>query len=123
MPDMAGQLHDAVESTGQGQVVRGWRGAAGIVCLMQSPHVVELEVQEPFKLWLRFDDGIASIVDLSDSAALGGVFAAWTDQDFWRSAHIVADSGAVAWGDGTEVDVCPLSLYLDVTGQTFDERG
>ena len=28
---------------------------------------------------------------------------------------------AVAWGDGTEVDVCPQSLYLDVTGQTFDE--
>ena len=88
---------------------------------MLSPHVVELEVQEPYKLWLRFDDGIAGTVDLSDSAALGGVFAAWADQDFWRSAHIVADSGAVAWGDGTEVDVCPQSLYLDVTGQTFDE--
>ncbi len=96
-------------------------GIAGIVCLMLSPHVVELEVQEPYKLWLRFDDGITGIVDLSDSAALGGVFAAWTDHDFWRSAHIVADSGAVAWGDGTEVDVCPLSLYLDVTGQSFDE--
>ena len=32
--------------------------------------------------------------------------------------HIVAESGAVAWGDGSEIDVCPLSLYLDVTGQT-----
>ena len=89
---------------------------------MLSPHVVELEVLERYKLWLRFDDGASGIVDLSDSAALGGVFAAWTDQDFWRSAHIVADSGAVAWGDGTEVDVCPQSLYLDVTGQSFDEE-
>ncbi|WP_419846887.1 hypothetical protein [Candidatus Poriferisocius sp.] len=44
-----------------------------------------------------------------------------SDQDFWRSAHIVADSGAVAWGDGTEVDAYPLSLHLDITGQTFDE--
>lgn len=88
---------------------------------MLSPHVVELEVQEQYKLWLRFDDGTTGTVDLSDSAALGGIFAAWTDLDFWRSAHIVADSGAVAWGDGTEVDVCPQSLYLDVTGQTFDE--
>lgn len=88
---------------------------------MLSPHVVELKVQEPYKLWLRFDDGITGIVDLSDSAALGGIFAAWSDQDFWRSAHIVAGSGAVAWGDGTEVDACPLSLYLDITGQTFDE--
>ena len=88
---------------------------------MLSPHVVELEVQEPYKLWLRFDDGTTGIVDLSNSAALGGMFAAWADPDFWRSAHIVADSGAVAWGDGTEIDVCPQSLYLDVTGQSFDE--
>ena len=88
---------------------------------MLSPHVVELKVQEPYKLWLRFDDGTTGTVDLSDSAAIGSLFAAWTDPDFWRSAHIVADSGAVAWGDGTEVDVCPQSLYLDVTGKTFDE--
>ncbi|MCQ3811566.1 MAG: DUF2442 domain-containing protein [Acidimicrobiia bacterium] len=88
---------------------------------MLSPHVVELEVQEPYKLWLRFDDGTTGTVDLSDSVALGGIFAAWTDPDFWRSAHIVFESGAVAWGDGTEVDICPQSLYLDVTGQTFDE--
>ena len=26
-----------------------------------------------------------------------------------------------AWGDGSEIDVCPLSLYLDVTGQTFED--
>ena len=105
----------------RGQVVRGWRATGNIVYLMLSPLVVELEVLEPYKLWLRFDDGTSGIVDMSDSAALGGVFAAWTDQDFWRSAHLVADSGAVAWDDGTEVDVCPLSLYLDVTGQSFDE--
>ena len=27
----------------------------------------------------------------------------------------------MAWGDGSEIDVCPLSLYLDVTGQTFED--
>lgn len=96
-------------------------GVAGIVCSMLSPQVVELEVLEPYKIRLRFDDDVAGVVDLSDSAALGGVFAAWSERDFWRSAHIVETSGAVAWGDGTQVDACPLSLYLDVTGQTFDE--
>ena len=99
---------------------RRW-GLAGIVCSMLSPHVVELEVLEPYKIRLRFDDDVAGVVDLSDSAVLGGVFAAWAERDFWRSAHVVEASGAVAWGDGTQVDACPLSLYLDVTGQTFDE--
>ena len=88
---------------------------------MVSPHVTELKVCEPFGIWIRFDDGIAGVVDLSDSAAVGGIFAQWSDKGFWRSAHIVADSGAVAWGDSSEIDVCPLSLYLNVTGQAFED--
>ena len=87
---------------------------------MVSPHVVELEVCEPFQIWVRFEDGTAGVVDLSDSASVGGIFARWSDEGFWHSAHIVADTGEVAWGDGSEIDVCPLSLYLDVTGQTFE---
>lgn len=58
---------------------------------------------------------------MSDSATVGGIFARWSDEGSWRSEHIVADSGAVAWGDGSEIDVCQLSLYLDVTGQTFED--
>jgi len=96
----------------------GRHSSIGVVV---SPHVVELEVCEPFQIWVRFDDGAAGVVDLSDSAAVGGIFAQWSDEGFWRSAHIAADSGAVAWGDGSEIDVCPLSLYLDVTGQTFED--
>ena len=88
---------------------------------MVSPPVVELEVREPFQIWVRFDDGAAGVVDLSDCASVGGIFARWSDEGFWRSAHIVVDTGAVAWGDGSEIDVCPLSLYLDVTGQTFED--
>ena len=87
---------------------------------MVSPHVVELEVREPFQIWVRFDNGVAGVVDLSDSAAVGGIFTRWSDQGFWHSAHVVAATGSVAWGDGSEIDVCPLSLYLDVTGQTLE---
>ena len=32
----------------------------------------------------------------------------------------MADSGAVAWGGGADVDACPLSLYLDITGRIFE---
>lgn len=97
-----------------------FRGRRSSIRDVVTPQVVELRVCEPFQIWVRFDDGVAGIANLSDSAAVGGIFAQWSDEDFWRSAHIVADSGAVAWGDGSEVDVCPLSLYLDVTGKTFE---
>ena len=58
-----------------------------------SPQVVGLEVGEPFRIWVRFDDGVTGSVDRSDSVALGGIFAQCPDEGFWRSAHIVADSG------------------------------
>ncbi|MCY3805606.1 MAG: hypothetical protein OXG91_03810, partial [bacterium] len=35
-----------------------------------SPRVVEVEAREPYKLWVRFDDGVASVVDLSDKDAV-----------------------------------------------------
>lgn len=88
---------------------------------MRSPKVVKLEVREPYRIWVKFDDGAEGVVDLSASAALGGIFTQWSDDEYWRSAHIVAGSGAVTWGDGSEVDACPLSLYLDVTGRTFED--
>jgi len=86
-----------------------------------SPYVVELEVRQPYSIWVRFDDGTAGEVDLSDSAETGGIFSAWSDSGYWRSAHIVPDTGAVAWGNDSDVDVCPHSLYLDLTGKSFDE--
>ena len=89
--------------------------------LVLSPYVVELEVRDPYSIWVRFDDGTAGEVDLSDSAETGGIFSAWSNTSFWRGAHIVPDTNAVAWGSGNEVDVCPHSLYLDLTGQSFDE--
>ena len=110
----------ALDCDGAGVARPNFRGWHLSICVVVSPRVVELEVCEPFQIWVRFDDGIAGVVDLSDSAAVGGIFAQWSDEGFWRSAHIVADCGAVAWGDGSEIDVCPLSLYLDVTGLTFE---
>jgi len=89
--------------------------------LVLSPYVVELEVRQPYSIWVRFDDGTAGEVDLSDSAETGGIFSAWSDSGYWRSAHIVPDTGAVAWGNDSDVDVCPHSLYLDLTGKSFDE--
>jgi len=33
-----------------------------------SPYVVELEVRDPYSIWVRFDDGTAGEVHIRDSA-------------------------------------------------------
>ncbi len=49
--------------------------------------IVQCEPHEGYKLWIRFDDGLAGEVDLS--ALVGkGVFTAWESLAFFRSVYI-----------------------------------
>ena len=79
--------------------------------------IVEISPREGLKLFLRYDDGVAGVVDLS-SLAGRGVFASWlvpgTFEKVWLS-----EAGAPEWPG--EVDLCPDALYLDLTGKTAEE--
>ena len=66
-----------------------------------------------FRLWLKYEDGIQGIVDLSDLAGRG-VFEAWSEREVF-DAVTVNESGAVVWpGD---IDLCPDALYIRLTGR------
>jgi hypothetical protein len=66
-----------------------------------------------FCLELHFDSGESGIVDLSSFAGKG-VFAAWEDAGLFEQVVVTAD-GAVEWPG--EIDLCPDSLYLRMTGK------
>lgn len=66
-----------------------------------------------FRVELVFDDGAHGIVDLS-SIAGRGVFAAWNQSGFFERVSITED-GALQWLG--ELDLCPDSLYLQMTGK------
>ncbi len=66
---------------------------------------------------LRYDDQTEGEVDLS--ALVGrGVFKAWEDPAFFQSVQVGAH-GEVMWGD--QIDLCPDSLYLRLTGKTPED--
>ncbi len=70
-----------------------------------------------FRLWLKYEDGIEGIVDLSDLAGRG-VFEAWSELEVF-DAVTVNESGAVVWpGD---IDLCPDALYSRLTGRPAEE--
>ncbi|MBI5092016.1 MAG: DUF2442 domain-containing protein [Candidatus Hydrogenedentes bacterium] len=79
--------------------------------------VIEVQPLDGFKLALTFDDGTKGVVDLSDLAGRG-VFSLWLEAGVFQNVRI-GSSGELAWGD--EVDLCPDSLYLRVTGKSVDE--
>ena len=66
---------------------------------------------------LRFDDGTSGVVDLSHLAGRG-VFRAWQQEGVFEQLSI-SSVGALQWpGD---LDLCPDSLYLQMTGKSAAE--
>lgn len=79
--------------------------------------IVEISPQKGFKLFLRYDDGVAGVVDLT-SLAGRGVFASWLEPGVFERVRLT-EAGAPEWPG--EVDLCPDALYLELTGKTAEE--
>jgi len=77
----------------------------------------EVEARKGLRIWLRFSDGAAGEVDLSDLAGRG-VFRAWDRVGAFEEVN-VAPHGAVAWND--EIELCADALYLELTGKSAEE--
>ncbi len=66
-----------------------------------------------YKIWVKFSDGAEGEVDLTALAGKG-VFARWRSRGVFETVHIDPERGTVAWDD--EIDLCPDSLYMEITG-------
>ena len=78
---------------------------------------VEVRALEPYRIWLRYDDGVEGEVDLSDLAG-DGVFVAWEDHEFFSVVRL-GSCGSIVWGD--DLDLCGDALYMKITGMTPEE--
>ena len=76
-----------------------------------------VESRPGYRVWLRYADGSAGQVDLSNLAG-HGVFEAWGDPAFFRGVRITPH-GSVAWGE--DIELCADALYLELTGKSVDE--
>ncbi len=70
-----------------------------------------------YRLELSFNDGTHGIVDLSDMVG-SGVFKLWNDYDQFLKVE-VGETGELVWSD--QVDICPDSLYLRLTGKKTED--
>lgn len=75
--------------------------------------VTTVKVLENYRVRLRFNDGAEGEIDFS-SKPRTGVFSFWSNYENFRKARI-GDSGKLFWND--QIDFCPDSLWLQVTGQ------
>ncbi len=78
---------------------------------------VAVEARGKYRIWLKYSDGAEGEVDLSDCAGKG-VFKAWDEPGVFESVHL-DEYNAVQWTD--DLDMCPVALYMDLTGKTWEE--
>ena len=79
--------------------------------------VTDVIALSDYRLWLRFGDQTEGEVDLSDLVGKG-VFRAWDEPGNFESVR-VGPGGSVAWGE--DIELCPDSLYLKITGKRPEE--
>ncbi len=70
-----------------------------------------------YKIRVRYENGVEGEVDLSQYVGKG-VFAAWDDLEFFESVYI-SSHGSIAWSE--DIELCPDSIYLELTGKTPEE--
>ncbi|HEX3128536.1 MAG TPA: DUF2442 domain-containing protein [Thermoanaerobaculia bacterium] len=78
---------------------------------------VDVKALPGYKIWVRFADGTEGQADLSHLANRG-VFALWQDDAAFQKVH-VGPQGQIAWNE--EVEICPDSIYLRLTGKRPEE--
>ena len=83
----------------------------------RTPTAVEVSALEPYRIWLRYDDGVEGELDLSYLAG-DGVFVAWLDHSFFSAVRL-GPCGSIVWGD--DLDLCGDALYMKITGMTPEE--
>lgn len=78
---------------------------------------IEVKPLPGYRLHVRYSDGVAGEVDLSDLVGRG-VFAAWNDPRVFEQVAI-GSGGEITWSD--QIDLCPDAIYLEITGKRPEE--
>ena len=82
---------------------------------------IGVEARQGYCIWVKFEDGTAGEVDLSDIAGKG-IFKALEDREFFETVSILPHY-SISWGGTDEFEICPDSIYLELTGKTSSEVG
>ena len=71
--------------------------------------VVEARPVGAYRVYLRFDDGVAGEIDLAALITFDGVFAPLRDPQHFRELRVAPELGTICWPNGA--DIAPETLY------------
>jgi hypothetical protein len=75
--------------------------------------IVAVKPLEGHQLWLRFEDSIEGVIDISQMITFSGIFAPLQDTEYFAQVKIHPELGTIVWQNGADLD--PDVLYARVT--------
>lgn len=75
--------------------------------------IIEAVPLKNYTIQVKYSDGVEGVVDLSEFVGKG-VFKIWNNYSEFENVSI-GNSGELKWGD--DIDICPDSIYLKLTGK------
>ena len=76
--------------------------------------IVEVRPLGGYRLYLRFEDGVAGELDFAGRLRFEGVFAPLRDHTVFAQVRIHPELGTVVWPNGADLD--PDVLYAELSG-------
>ena len=76
--------------------------------------IVEVKPLGGYRLYLRFEDGVAGELDFADRLRFEGVFAPLRDPAVFAQVRIHPELGTIAWPTGADLD--PDVLHAELSG-------
>jgi hypothetical protein len=76
--------------------------------------VVSVTPSDPYRLQVRFEDGVDGSVALDSLITFEGIFAPLSDPTEFRRAYVHPELGVVCWPSGADLD--SEVLYARITG-------
>ena len=79
--------------------------------------VVQVEVLEPYRLRLRFADGLTGEVDVAQLVRFEGVFAALQSPGTFATVCVDPELGTIVWPNGADLDATVLRAAMEASSQ------
>ncbi|MCU0565871.1 MAG: DUF2442 domain-containing protein [Oculatellaceae cyanobacterium Prado106] len=71
--------------------------------------IVAVKPLEGYQLWLRFEDDLEGVVDISQIISFSGIFVRLQDRAYFTQVQIHPELGTIFWPNGADLD--PDVLY------------
>lgn len=80
-----------------------------------TTRIIACKALEPYKVWVRFVDGIEGVVDLSDLLSKNVFAEAWATEEDFQAVYIDEETLTLTWKLGNDtVDVNRITLKEEI---------